>query len=805
MPLRVPYKWLQQYVDVTLPPAELADKLTMAGLAVEGVEDLTPGFQKVVAGKIKTITPHPDADHLVICHVDAGRELQLVTGAPNVHEGQMVAVALEGARLPGGREIHRATFRGVVSEGMLCSAQELGLDVSLVSPEDREGIITLPPDASPGADAAEVLGLKDVVLVLELTPNRADCLSILGVAREVAAITGAPIHLPATLPGEDGPEITGLATVEITAPDLCARYVARLVQGVRIGPSPAWLQAFLRAAGMRPINNVVDITNFIMLEMGQPLHAFDYDLLEGHRIIVRRAGPGEKITTLDGVERELDPEMLIIADAARPVAVAGVMGGLATEVTPATTNILIESAHFDGASIRRTSRRLGLRSEASTRFERGVNLEGAPAAADRAARLMAELAGGRVAPGRIDCYVKRRQPVTIELRPERVNYLLGTELAPTTMKELLERLHLEVRGEGPFQVTVPAYRGDLTGEIDLVEEIARLYGYNRIPVTLPGNLTAREKQAPAQRWEEAGREAAAAAGLAEVITYSFIGPRALDQLRLPEDHPWRHTVKIQNPLREEQSIMRPSLLPGLLEVAGRNASRRVLPVAIYELGRVFIPAGSRRPGEPLRLAGLVMGTTPRGWNWPAGEMDFYYLKGILESIFSRLRVRDVSWEASNAYPFLHPGRAATIKAGTRVLGYLGELHPEVLAAVELPARACAFELDWEAAGDQALRVPRYEPLPRFPAVERDLAVVVPATTTAAAVAGVIREAGGELLRAVALFDVYEGAPVPEGCKSLAYSLVYQLPDRTLTDAEVNAAQERIQRALEERLGASLRQ
>ncbi|BCV22007.1 phenylalanine--tRNA ligase subunit beta [Moorella sp. Hama-1] len=844
--MRVPYKWLKQYVDVDLPPEEMARQLTMAGLAVEGIEELTPDFQGVVAGRITAINPHPNSDHLVVCQVDAGpagRELQLVTGAPNVYEGQVVAVAREGARLPGGRQIKRATFRGVASAGMLCSAQELGLDVALISPEDREGIITLPPDAPPGEDVSQVLGLRDVVLVLELTPNRADCLSIINVAREVAALTGAPLHLPATAPPEEGPEIAGLAAVEIAAPDLCARYVARVVQGVRIGPSPAWLQACLRAAGMRPINNVVDITNFIMLEMGQPLHAFDYDRLEEHRVIARRAQPGEKMTTLDEVDRELDPEMLVIADATRPVAIAGVMGGRETEVTPATASILIESAHFDGASIRHTSRRLGLRSEASTRFERGVNLEGAPAAADRAALLMAQLAGGRVARGRIDRYVKPRRPFTIELRPERVNYLLGTDIAPAAMKELLERLHLEVQVKEPpaadvqaedlskaaaqvrvdachehkspashiplptstLRVAVPAYRGDLTSEIDLVEEIARLYGYNQIPATLPGNISGREKQTPSQLWEEAGREAAAAAGLAEVVTYSFIGPRSLDQLRLPADHPWRRTVAIQNPLREEQSLLRTSLLPGLLEVAARNASRRVLPVAIYEMGRVFIPTAAPLPDEPLRLGGLVMGTTGRGWSWPAGAMDFYYLKGIVENILARLRVADVSWTAADTYPFLHPGRAAVIRAGQTVLGYLGELHPNVLAAADLPERACVFELDWEAAGDLARNNPSYEPLPRFPAVDRDLAVVVPAATPAATVAGVIRAAGGELLQAVTLFDVYQGSPIPAGYKSLAYSLRYQLPGRTLTDAEVNAAQERIQGALKERLGATLRQ
>ncbi|MDK2821351.1 MAG: phenylalanyl-tRNA synthetase beta chain [Clostridia bacterium] len=804
--MRVPYKWLKKYVDIDLTPEELAHQLTMTGLVVDTIESLKPEFSGVVAGEIKSIESHPNADHLVICQVDADKELQLVTGAPNVYEGQMVAVALIGAELPDGMKIRKANFRGVSSEGMLCSAQELGIDVSLVSPEDRDGIITLPYDATPGEDVAKVLGLDDMVLDIELTPNRADCLSIINVAREVAAITGGRLHLPEITVREDIEEnIEDLAAVEIEASDLCARYVARLVKNVKIGPSPSWLQACLRSAGMRPINNVVDITNYVMLEMGQPLHAFDYDLLKGHKIVVRRPLSGEKIKTIDGVDRELNSEMLVIADGERPVAVAGIMGGWDTEVTSDTVNILIESAHFDGASIRRTSRKLGLRSEASIRFERGVNLEGAAKAADRAAQLMQELANGQVVQGRIDRYIKERQPVKIELRPERVNYLLGTNLKPDTMKELLERLHLQVSGEGPFQVEVPPYRGDLTQEIDLVEELARLYGYNKIEVTLPGNITSREKQTFGQLWEEAGRQAAAEAGLSEVVTYSFIGSKAFEMLQIPDDHPWRKTVKIKNPLREEQSVLRTSLLPGLLEVATRNAKRRVLPVTIYECGRVFVPTEQLLPDELLRLGGLVMGTDSGGWDWPEREMDFYYLKGILEDILTRLRVKDISFERTSEYPFLHPGRAANINACGEKIGFIGELHPDVLDAADLPSRACVFELDWEKAGRFAIKLPKYEALPRFPAVERDLALVVPADLPAARVTEVIKESGGELLKTSYLFDVYQGGSVPEGYKSLAYSLFYQLPDRTLTDAEVNEAQERIQKVLADKLGATLRQ
>ncbi|MDN5348105.1 MAG: phenylalanyl-tRNA synthetase beta chain [Clostridia bacterium] len=803
--MRVPLSWLQEYVDITLTPEELADKLTLAGIAVEAIERLQPEFKGVVTGLIKEIEPHPHADHLLICRVDVGgRILSLVTGAPNVAVGCKVAVALEGARLPGGVEIRRASFRGVESAGMLCSAQELGLDTSLISPEEREGIILLPPDALPGSDVSQVLGLHETILELELTPNRADCLGIINVAREVAALTGAYLRLPSVEVTESEMRAADLAEIEIEATDLCGRYVARIVGGVRIGPSPAWIQARLRAAGMRPINNIVDVTNYVMLELNQPLHAFDYDLLQQHRIIVRRAAPGEKIVTLDGVERDLDEEMLVIADAGRAVAVAGVMGGLNTEVTSETVNVLIESAHFDGSSIRRTSRRLGLRSEASLRFERGVDIEGAALAADRAAQLMAQLSGGKVARGRLDCYACPRAKTVITLRPERLNELLGTDLTPGTIREYLERLHLKVEGERVLQVTVPSYRGDLTQEIDLVEEVARLYGYDAIPVTLPGSNTADEKETPRRRWEEAGREAAVACGLSEVITYSFINPKVFDWLRLPPDHPWRRVVKLQNPLREEQAVLRPSLLPGLLEVAARNANRKVLPVTIFEIGRVFKPGDAELPEEPLCLSALVLGELPKGWDWPPQVLDFYYLKGIVEEILERLRVGNVRFEPASEYPFLHPGRAAFVLSGDTPLGFLGEIYPDVAAAYDLPARTCVFELDWDLAGQKAEIGATYRPLSRFPAVERDLAVVVDEEIPSVALEEVICAAGGEILSSCRLFDVYRGGQIPPNKKSMAYELVFQHPDRTLTDQEVNARYLAIQETLERKLGAVLR-
>lgn len=803
--MRVPYSWLQEFVAVDLPPKELADRLTMAGVPVENIVEPRGGLEGVVVGEILAIEDHPHAEHLVVCQVDVGaKTLSLVTGAPNVRVGQKVAVALEGARLPGGREIRRATFRGVDSHGMLCSALELGLDSSLVAPEDREGILTLPPDAPLGEEVAGILGFKETVLELELTPNRGDCLSIQGVALEVAALTGAPWRREVHRLEEEGPPASGAVEVEIEAPDMCGRYVARIVRGVKVGPSPGWMQARLRACGVRPINNIVDVTNYVMLETGQPLHAFDYNLLRGKRIIVRRARPGERIVTLDGQERILDPRVLVIADAEGPVAVAGVMGGLETEVTPETEEILIEAAHFDGISVRRASRLLGLRSEASLRFERGVNIEGCGEAADLAAALMQALAGGRVGPGRVDRYVKKRKAVVINLRPERVNYLLGTELTAGEIRGLLERLHLKVEDGDPMRVEIPAARGDLTQEVDLIEEVARLYGYDRIPVTIPPGVTAGEKKSARLRWEELGRETAASCGLAEVVTYSFINPKVWEVLRLPPDHPWRRTVSLKNPLREEQSVLRTTLLPGLLEVAARNAHRKVLPVAVYELGRVFLPGKKELPEEPLRLGGLVMGSLERGWSWPRQELDFYYLKGVVEEILGRVRLPEVRFEADTAWPFLHPGRSAALWVGEVNLGFLGELHPDVLEAYGLPQRACVFEVDWEGALDLAGATPVYKPLPRFPAVERDLAVVVAEETAADRVREVIAGAGGETLRACRLFDVYRGEQIAPGFKSLAYALTFQRDDRTLTEEEVHAALGRIEEELAEKLGATLR-
>lgn len=804
--MRVSLEWLREYVEIDLEAEELAERLTRAGFEVGAWEYLGAGLEKVFTGEIVRLERHPDADHLQVARVDLGPVglMQLVTGAPNAAVGQKVVVALPGANLPNLGPVRQARFRGVVSEGVVCSAWELGLE----GHRQEEGILILPPETPPGRAVAPYIGLDDTVLEIDITPNRADCLGLVNLAREVAAITGGRLRLPPYEVDSVPEPAREAATVTIEAPDLCARYVAAIIRGVTIGPSPSWMQRRLRAAGMRPINNVVDITNYVMLELGQPLHAFDYHRLQGPQIVVRRARPGEKLRTLDGVERLLVPETLVIADARRAVAIAGIMGGEETEISEATRWILLESANFSPASIRRTSRTLGLRSEASLRFERGIDLELAPRAAYRAARLMRELAGGEVLAGLIDCGEKSRPAVTIDLNLKRLNSLLGLELTRAEVKEYLGRLGLvpEERGE-TFSVSIPSYRADLRLEEDLVEEVARLYGYERIPAIFPPFITAEAKQEPRQQFFSGCRHFLAAVGFQEVITYSFIGPRAWERLRLPPGHPWRQVVSLRNPLGEEQSIMRPTLVPGLLQAAAENASWRNEAMRLFEVGKVFLPqADQPLPREEWRLAALVAGEERKGWDWPGYSLDFFYLKGVLAAFLDHWGLGNgVSLRAEAALPALHPGRQARVRLGEREVGWIGELHPEVREDYGLPERASLLELDLETLWSLAAGVTRtYQPWARYPAVARDIAVVVPRELSHETVVRSIMRAGGELLREVRLFDLYQGEPVPAGYKSLAYRLVFQSADHTLRETEINALYEAIAHGLERELGARLR-
>ncbi|WP_458011808.1 phenylalanine--tRNA ligase subunit beta [Candidatus Solincola sp.] len=828
--MRVPLKWLAEYVDLVLDAEELAELLTASGTSVEGVEKVSGGWTGCVVGRILEVSPHPSADRLIVCRVDVGGATRdIVCGAPNVRPGMISPVALPGSRLPDGKAIGEAEIRGVVSSGMLLSERELGIS------DDAAGIMELDEGLEPGRDLSEALDVEDIVLVLEITPNRPDCLSMLGVAREVAALTGREVRRPQFSLVEEGEPTAAEVKVEILEAERCPRYVARLIEEVRIGPAPWWMRNRLRAAGMRPINNVVDVTNYVMLELGQPLHAFDYHLLREGHIIVRCRRDGERLTTLDGVERELHPEDLLICDPDGPVALAGVMGGENTEVNPGTVKVLLESAHFSAPGIMLTSRRHDLSSEAAYRFERGVDPAGCLYAADRAAFLMREIAGGKVRPGAVDV-VARPEVLALRelrLRVQRAARLIGISLSASEARRILESLELEVypgeeSGEASaggekegsslpphvagtagggevLQVKVPTFRPDLEREIDLVEELARIYGYQRVPATLPrtpnnvGFLT-RE-----QRLRREIARIMVGCGLHEAITWAFIPSWWMDLLdpqgkRLP-----KNPLRLRNPLSEEASVMRSTLLPGLLEAARFNLNRRIADVHLFEMGRVFVPEQEGDlPREPLLLGCLVTGRwMPKDWDQEPVEADFFVLKGILETLARALHVEEWSLRRSE-YPFLHPARSAEVMLGDRVAGYLGTLHPRLVEALDIKNGVEVMELDVSTLVEAARTVPPYRDIPRFPSVQMDLAVVVREEVDAAEVEGVIREAGGELLREVRLFDLYRGGQLAEGEKSLAYALVFYALDRTLRDEEAHQVVERIVKALGERLGARLR-
>jgi len=798
-------------VDVPWDAGELAERLTAVGLAVEAVERPGAEIQGIVVARITTVERHPGADHLVVCTVDAGgRQARVVTAAPNARVGARVVWAAPGARLAGGVEIGAREFRGVVSEGMLCSTWELGLPSAARTDEERlaEGLLLLPDDlaAEPGDDARPVLGLDDVVLALELTPNyAAHCQSILGVAREVAALTGGEVRWPPLPEAAPDPRPAAeLIDVRIDDPDGCSRYVARVIDGVTVGPSPLWMQRRLQLAGLRPINNVVDVTNYVMLETGQPLHGFDHARIRGGRIIVRRARDGEVLRTLDDQDRVLGPQDLVIADEAGAVAVAGVMGGADSEVTGSTTTVLLESAHFDAVSVLRTSRRLGLRTDASSRFDKGLDPELAPVAAERAAAMIAAYGGGRVLAGSVDAVARPLPARVIPLRPERINTLLGLELPAAEIVGILERCGFTAVDGG---VRVPSYRTDVHGEADLAEEVARFYGYDRIPAVLPPGAPAEEGRPPADRLLAQVRDVMVGAGFHEVFTFSFAPADLGRRLRLGPDHPQHRPVRLANPMGEEQAALRTTLLGGVLEVLRYNARRRVESAALFELGTVYLPrpddpAGAL-PDERQHLLAAGMGRFPgRHWQGQAAAFDVFYLKGTLMRLARRLGV-DLDLRPA-PLPFLHPGRSAEVVLAGRVVGCLGELHPDLAEEWDLPERVSLFEVDVSALLEADRQPVRFQAPPRFPAVLRDVAFIVPEDIPAARAEQVIRAHAGPWLEELELFDVYQGDPVPAGKRSLAYALAYRAADRTLTDAEVDEVHARVRQALERELGAVLR-
>jgi len=794
--MRVSFNWLQEYVDCGLTPAELADLLTMTGLEVEAIEEVGSELKGVVVAQIVSLVPHPQADRLSLCRVQVGkkRSYPIVCGAHNMKEGDKVALALAGAELPDGVQIQKTEIRGERSEGMMCSEAELGLSSS------AEGIMILSPDAPVGAPVADVLQVRDHILEVSLTPNRGDCLSMIGVAREVAALTGGKLHLPVPHLPEGADRVEDVVRVSVLDPDLCPRYSARLISGVRIGPSPFWLRARLERAGVRAINNVVDVTNYVMLEYGQPLHAFDFDLLGGGEIVVKRAAEGERFVTLDEVERVLRNDTLMICDAVRPVAIGGIMGGLNSEIHADTSRVLLESAYFSPQGIRRTATALGLQTESSYRFERGIDPEGVIAASLRASALIAQLAGGDAATGVIDCYPTPLPRAEIKLRLAKVNALLGMSLERKEVTGILKHLHMEVRENKGVEwvVSPPPYRGDVTREADLIEEIGRLKGYDLIPVQAPKMWVMPFRKERVEALEQRAKDVLVGLGFYEVITYSFISPHALEALRLPADDFRRHPLPILNPLAEAQSVMRTTLLPGLLETARYNLSHKTRDLKIFESREVYHPhTGERLPREKRSLTGLAMGAVvEEGWHVPLQEVDFFYAKGCVEQLLAELRIPPPTFTTGQGIPYLHPGTGAVIQVDDKAIGVVGALHPEVAEAFELPPGVLIFELDLPALAERSREEITFVPLPRFPSVARDVAVTVDEEISAGELMDIIRGVDNEYIESVEVFDCYTGDPIPRGKKGLAFRVRYRSSDRTLTDEEVNDFHRRVLERLE---------
>ena len=805
--MKVSTSWLKAYTPVILDPQDLANGLTMAGLEVDSVTHRFQYLQTAKVGRIIAVEPHPNADRLKVCTVDIGDDqLTIVCGASNVRPEMHVPVALPGTVLPDGLEITAGKIRGVASQGMLCSAAELELG------EDADGIMNLGGSVTPGTILTEALALDDFVLDIDLTPNRPDCLSIQGVAREVAALQNTKLTLPETTLEDNGREIDQWTSVTVEAPDHCPRYAARVIADIKVGPSPQWLQDRLRSVGQRPINNMVDITNFIMLETGQPLHAFDYDLLAEHRIVVRLADEGQRFVTLDDKERILNAQSLMICDGEKAVGIGGVMGGQNTEIRDTTRRILLESAYFKPMSIRRTAKKLGLNTDASHRFERGVDPENTPRVLDRAAQLMAELGQGRIITGRIDVHPQPQPPVSVELDIIATNRLLGTEYSADQIQTLLSPIGFEcapVPGSNGnrLSVGVPSYRVDVRRPEDIMEEVARRGGYNQIPTTFPLIPATVRKSSERRIFRDRLRALMAGLGFTEAINYSFIRNSWADQLRLTADDPRRQTVPLLNPLSEEQGVMRSSLVPGLLETAALNLSRQTRTLRLFEVGNTFLAqTQGPLPRETEWLTVLWTGARDSA-SWHAKDLpvDFYDLKGAVESVLASLKAPEIAFTrlATDHLPYLKPGHCAQIISEETVLGQMGELHPRVGANYELeqPVYLCELNLDMLAPLLPERIAAR--PLPKFPAVARDLTIIVDRGLEARDLAATIQSMDEDLVESVQLFDLFDGDPIPAGRKSISLRLTYRSPDKTLKDKHVTPLHKSIAHRLMEKFKASL--
>lgn len=793
--MNLPMSWLNDYMDIDVEPKEYADRMTMSGSKVEGFENMGESVQNVVAGKVLTCVDHPDSDHLHVCTVDAGTGeiLQIVCGAPNVKENIIVPVALVGAVLPDGK-IKKGKLRGVESCGMLCSHDELGITEDTLGYEPEYGILILPDDTPIGKDIKDIFGMNETVVEFEITSNRPDCFSIIGLARETAATFDKKFIIPEVKFTQNSENINDTISVEVLDKDKCKRYCARMVKNVKIGPSPAWMQERLRACGVRPINNIVDITNYVLLEYGQPMHAFDLRDLQDNKIIVRRAADGEIIKTLDEQDRTLADNDLVIADGKRAVAIAGVMGGFNSEVKDDTTTVIFESATFDGASVRLTAQRVGLRTEASSRYEKGLDYNNTVPAVERACQLVEELGCGENVGGMIDIVGNVTDMKSLPFRPDKINAFLGTDISVEQMVKYFDALEIKTDLD-KMTVTPPSFRPDLEGEADIAEEVARFYGYDKIPVTLLSGEATCGKKTERQQAQDKIMETLTAMGLYEIYTYTFTSPSIFDKLNVPAESALRTAVKISNPLGEDTSIMRTTTISSMLDILSRNYNYRNASAKLFEIGKVFIPTEEGKlPDEPFKITMGMYG----------GGVDFFDLKGICEGLFKNLNVENVKYAAVTDNPTFHPGRCAKVKAGGKTLGIIGEIHPAVSRKYGIDTPVYIAELDFENVFLNIKTDIKFKELPKFPAVTRDIAMLVDKTVPVADIEEIITKASGKLLETLTLFDVYEGEQIPDGKKSVAYSAVYRASDRSLTGEEVQKVFDKAVKNLEHQLGAQLR-
>jgi phenylalanyl-tRNA synthetase beta chain len=799
----VTYNWIKEFVDCDLPAEELSHLLTMLGLEVERMEIVGGGMDDVVVAQVVEKAQHPNADKLSLCQVSDGREtVTVVCGAQNFKQGDKVALAKIGAVLPGDFKIKRSKIRGEESFGMLCSEKELAIST------ESAGIMILPESYQLGTPLFDALGTKDIIFEIGLTPNRADCLSVVGVAREIAAKLGKKVHYPGLEVTETGAPIGSIAQVSIESPALCPRYTARHISGCTLAPSPVWLTDRLRAAGIRSINNIVDVTNYVLLEYGHPLHAFDFKLLAGGRIVVAAASEGEAFGTLDGQDRLLTAADLTIRDAEKSVALAGIMGGGNSEIGEGTTEVLLESAYFDPSAVRRTSKRLGIHTESSHRFERGTDVAGLTRALDRAASLIAELSGGAIAKGIIDVYPEPIEPRTITARLARINAVSGLSLSAAEVKDIFERLEFQVAEPEPgiFSVLVPLFRVDLEREIDLVEEVVRLNGFEKVPATLPQASVLSELPTAAQRLTLRIKELMVSQGLSEVINYSFVAPASCEKILLPADDFRRKGVALLNPISDELSVMRTTLLPGLLETAVKNINFRTLDLRIFEMRRIYLPSDKNDlPDEPLYLSALLTGRrNPEGWSQTKGDLDFFDVKGIVESILNELNLTNVNYSAQELDPYYHPGKACRITCGNRELGSFGELHPSVQENYGIAAPLFYLELNFEKLIGCRKEMGAAQVPSRFPSTFRDIAMQLPEETAASEIIACVQSVKAAELEGVELFDLYKGGNIPQGEKSIAIRVRYGSRERTLTDDEVTKVHQRVIAGLQKKLNVSFR-